>query len=88
MNGHLSRVMLIVGVELNLSEDDSLVMLGASARGMVRLRMGLADWQLLLGGVRSRGMSWARVKGGAKHYRRMATAQQILHYLYMACMVH
>lgn len=38
--------MPILGVELNFSEDDSLVMLGASARGTVRLRMGLADWQL------------------------------------------
>ena len=35
-------------------------MLGASVRGRVRLRMGLANWQLVLGGARSRGMSWAR----------------------------
>ena len=63
-------------------------MLGASVRGRVRLRMGLANWQLVLGEARSKGMSLARGGGGAKNYRRGAAAQQILHYLYMACMVY
>ena len=59
-------------------------MLGASVRGRVRLRMGLADWQLVLGGARSRGMSLARGRGGPK-----TTGEGLLHNrFYITCTWH